>query len=102
STGDEVTLKDLYKGSEEDFKKLVANATLEYSKTFSEDNYPFFSEGQDLYDSAYEYSSLESAIIWENDGIKVVFDPYVLGPYAAGPIEIAVSYKDLGIEGYFK
>ena len=102
STGDEVTLKDLYKGSEEDFKKLVANATLEYSKTFSEDNYPFFSEGQDLYDSAYEYSSLESVIIWENDGIKVVFDPYALGPYAAGPIEIAISYKDLGIEGYFK
>ncbi|MBP5453798.1 MAG: DUF3298 domain-containing protein, partial [Lachnospiraceae bacterium] len=102
STGDEVTLKDLYKGSEEDFKKLVANATLKYSETFSDDNYPFFNSGQDLYDSAYEYSSIESAIIWENDGIKVVFDPYALGPYAAGPIEIAISYKDLGIEGYFK
>lgn len=103
STGDEVKLKDLYKGSEEDFKKLVADKVMAYAETFDEDNTPFLYSGDDLYNEAFQGASLEgSDIIWENDGVKVVYAPYVLGPYAAGPIEIAVSYKDLGIEGYFK
>ena len=97
-TGDEVTIKDLYKGTEEDFKKLVAEAVIEFSETLSTDESPFFNEGQELFDDAYNGANFDSDIIWNDDSLSVVYPPYELAPYAAGPIEIKISYEDLGIE----
>ena len=97
SSGARLSLKDFYKDSEESFKKLVAEKTKEDYLSYEEDMSPYFSDDKEnIYKEAYEMASLEkSEILFEEDGIYVVYAPYVMGPYASGFIEIFISYQEL-------
>ena len=97
--GEKKTIKDFYKGTQEDFKKLLATKTRENFESYDDDEYgsPYYSDDPDeIYNSAYEYGDLESSqIIFGKDVAYLVYDPYQMGPYASGFIEIEISYEEL-------
>lgn len=37
----------------------------------------------------------EAAVVFERDGMKVIFSVYELGPYAMGPVELLLTYEEL-------
>ena len=91
------TLADFYDGSDESFRKLVADKTVEDFESYDEGMSPYFaSDSEEIYKQAYESVSLEKCIVtFKNDGIYVSYPPYVMGPYAAGYIDIFISYEEL-------
>lgn len=96
-SGAQVTFKDLYQGTEEEFREIVTRYTVQDWKN-SQDNYKyyFWESEQDAYDAIYESTSLDMDVRFENDSVSVVFYPYSIGPYAAGFIEIAIPYEEFG------
>jgi len=102
TTGEQVAFTDIYTGTEEDLKKVVAKATQEYAASFEEDNTPFYaSDPESIYAVAYDLVSLETiTVTYYKDGLYVEYAPYDMGPYAAGFIEVFVPYKDLGITAF--
>lgn len=102
TTGEEITFKDLYKGTEEELKAIVAEKTREDFENYSYDESPYFAENGDMvYEEAYEYVSSDyiSCRFWDY-GLEVEYPPYVMGPYASGFIYVFISYEDLGITLY--
>lgn len=97
TSGEQKTLKDFYTGSEEDFKRLIAQKTKEDFETYDEENCPYFSQdAESVYNDAYESASLENTYIeFNEDGAFIVYFPYDMGSYAAGFIEVPVSYEEL-------
>lgn len=91
-TGDELIAAEMFNGTEEDFKELVAQAVVD---DYAENPDKYYIEGGSVYDTAYEYAGLTSTTIkFEEDGVYVYFAPYSLGPYASGFIGVKLSYKD--------
>ena len=97
NTGESQKLTDFYTGTEEEFKKLVAEKTKEDFLSYSYDDSPYFSEDAgEIYDQAYEEASFETSNIeFTEDGIILIYPPYDMGSYAAGYIEVFISYKEL-------
>ncbi len=98
-TGEALTITDFYDGSETEFKTLIAEKTEENFYSYDLEDYgsPYFaSNGGDVYEQAYEYSSLDSGTIdFTEDGIIYYYPPYDMGPYASGFIEIFIPYDEL-------
>ena len=101
-TGEEVPFTDIYPGTEEDLKKVVAQATKEHAQLFAEENSPYYNPDPDLvYEQAYGYISFETIeVTYQKGGLTVEYPPYEMGPYAAGTIEIFIPYRDLGITAF--
>ncbi len=99
TTGDQLTLKDFYTGSERDFKNLVANKTREDFLSYGDDEYgtPYFAtDARSLFNEAYENASIENSHVeFSEEGIYVIYNPYEMGPFASGFIEIFISYEEL-------
>ncbi|MBR3469480.1 MAG: DUF4163 domain-containing protein [Lachnospiraceae bacterium] len=99
TTGDRLYLKDFYTGSERDFKNLVANKTREDFLSYGDDEYgtPYFAtDARSLFNEAYENAGIEkSHVEFSEEGIYVIYDPYEMGPFASGFIEIFISYEEL-------
>lgn len=94
--GKEVFLKDFYQGTEEDFKKLVAQKTKEDCMSYDEGMSPYFSDPDGVYAQAYEGASVQGTSVTFNEkGINVLYAPYDMGPFASGFIEVFISYEDL-------
>ncbi len=93
-TGEQLFLEDLYNGTEEDFKKLCAEKTVE---NYKEDSMPYFSDDAQLvYDQAYEYASITGSYVeFCEDAAYLVYAPYEMGPYASGFIEVKIPYDEL-------
>ena len=102
TTGETVPFTDIYTGTEENLKKVVAEATKEYAETFDDESTPFYANDPEMiYETAYEYISLDSMYVtYYKGGLMVEYAPYDMGPYAAGFIEVFVPYKDLGITAF--
>ncbi len=103
-TGDIVTLRDLYTGTEEEFKRFVAEKTKEDFERYDYESnmQPYYaSDPQSVYDEAYSLASLDTTyIMLAEDKAWIVYEPYEMGPYAGGFIEIPVTYEELfGPEG---
>jgi hypothetical protein len=101
TTGEVLTIRDFFEGTEEEFKALIAAKTREDYEHYLESNpdeMPYFASDEDtVYNDAYEYTSLDSGCIeFLQDGIIYYYPPYDMGPYAAGYIEIFVPYEELG------
>lgn len=96
-TGEEVGLKDFYEGTEEDFKKLVAEKTREDFLSYDYEMSPYFAESPDeVYEQAYKQAAFDTLqVIFRKNGAYVVYPPYGMGPYASGFIEIYISYQEL-------
>ena len=98
STGQQLKLTDFYKGTEEEYKKLVAEKTKEDFESYDPDKgmTPYFAENaQDVYDQAYEYVQLDMNVYFETEGIIYYFYPYDMGSYADGFRDIFIPYKEL-------
>lgn len=105
-TGKEITVRDYYKGTEEELKKLIAEKTrMNYEMyLYSGDECtPYFAtDGEEVYNQAYETISFECfPVSYHKDGITIEYAPYIMGPYAAGYIEVEISYEELGAADFF-
>lgn len=98
-TGEAKTLSDFYTGTEDDFKRLIAEKTKEDFLSYDMDDYgsPYFAADADsAYEQALGYISLDSGNYeFTDDGIYYYYPPYDMGPYASGFIDIFVSYDEL-------
>ena len=91
-TGEKLTIKDFYKGTEEDFKKLCAKAAAADLENYDPENSPYYTyDDTEVYSDAYEYASFEASDIdLTEDGAYIIFHPYEMGPYSSGFIEIKI------------
>lgn len=99
TTGERMYLKDFYPGTEKDFKNLAANKTREDFLSYGDDEYgtPYFAQdARSVFNEAYEDASIEgSHVEFSEKGIYLIYDPYQMGPYASGFIQIFISYEEL-------
>lgn len=101
-TGEQLTFEDFYKGSEEEFKTIIATKVKEDYESYedgsngnSSEGYPYsVGDADRAYEAAYD-SAEYTNIYFEEDGIIYYFYPYVMGPYSSGFIEIFVSYEEI-------
>ncbi len=95
-TGEELTFKDFYKGSAEDFRILVAEKTVEDYLSYG-DYSPYFDQDKaEIYEDAYSYADIgQTCIEFTDEGIIYYYPPYVMAPYAAGFMEIFIPYSDV-------
>ncbi|WP_026518415.1 RsiV family protein [Butyrivibrio sp. MC2021] len=92
-TGKRLSIEDFYKGTEEEFKDLIARKVVE---DYKENRENYFAESDDeAYKQAYDCVKFDDRSEFKEDGIDFVFDEYALGPYASGFIIIHVSYEEL-------
>ena len=98
-TGEELTFRDFYKGTEEEFKTKVAEKVREdYNSKLTTDDYNgyFAATDQEAYDTAYEYASIDSGnVSFMEDKVLVYFYPYDLGSYADGFKFYEFTYQEL-------
>ena len=102
-TGEEVTIKDIYPGTEEDFKKAVAENIKTQYNSYTEDNTPFFmfDSADAIYDEVYDLVTFDNYTVeFDKDGLSVVFPPYELAAYANGFIYATMTYDELGITAF--
>ena len=103
TTGDEVTIKDIYSGTEEDFKKAVAENIKTQYNSYTEDNTPFFmfDSADAIYEEVYNSVTFDGYTIeFDKDCLNVVFPPYELAAYASGFIYATLTYDELGITAF--
>ena len=98
-TGERITIGDLYKGTEEEYKRIVAEATKEDFLSYTYDNSPYFSnDSNEVYNQAYGEASFDSPNIeYDGEGVTIIYPPYDMGSYAAGYIEVRIPYDRLNI-----
>ena len=94
STGEELSMKNFYSGTESEFKALIAEKIKEdYRK--EPDRYELQSE-ENAYNTAYGEADIDSTSIdYFEDYITYCFNQYELGSYAAGIYTVNVSYEEL-------
>lgn len=96
TTGEEKTLADLYQGSEEEFKDIVAQYSVQNWKDNPD---PYFDcDSEDTaYANFHDSASLDMLMRYGTDGIVIEYSPYEYGPYASGYIEVEIPYEALNI-----
>ena len=96
TTGDAINIETFYKGSEDEFKELIAKKTKEDYESKAGGENPYFAENsEEAYESALESANFRGCIMFEEDGIRYYFYPYDMGPFASGFIDVFVSYEEL-------
>ena len=99
TTGEELTIQDFYSGTEDAFKRLVAEKTQEDFRTYKtyKSESPYFAQDEaEVYQEAYDNVSLDTAnVTFEENGVYYNFMPYEMGPYSSGLISVFISYQDL-------
>ncbi len=107
-TGEIKEITDFYTGTEEEFKKIVADETMKAWMNDTDYTYGFYNSYEDVkddsqmvnstYESFAESASFNMLYSFGRDGLTVSYYPYDLGPYASGFISILIPYERLGIE----
>lgn len=99
SSGEKVSFKDIYRGSEDEFKEIVARAAQEQFQNdpdFAES--VFATDDVEMYRSVLEYIKLDwESFTFYDDYLTVDFEPYMLGSYADGIVSVKVTYDRLGL-----
>ena len=96
TTGEEKTLADLYQGSVEEFKDIVAQYSVQNWKDNPDPYFGWDSEDA-AYADLYDNASLDMLMRYGTDGIEIEYSPYEYGPYAAGYIGVEIPYEALNI-----
>ena len=98
-TGKEVTFSELYTGSEDDLKNIVAEkAKEEYEKTEAFDGMCFSEDADALAEVVRDEVNIQYAnVSFYEDYFTYNFMPYDLTAYAYGMVSIPVSYDEVGI-----
>lgn len=97
NTGNVLGIKDFYKGSEEEFKKLCADKTIEDFNSYDEYSNPYYTDSSDeIYEQAYNEAGFETSLVeFRDDGVYIYYMPYDMGPYSSGFIEIKILDADV-------
>lgn len=96
TSGEEKTLADLYQGSEEEFKDIVAQYSVQNWKDNPDPYFGWDSE-ETAYTDFHDGASLDMLMRYGTDGIVIEYSPYEYGPYASGYIEVEIPYEALNI-----
>lgn len=100
-TGDRCEFKDLYQGTEEDFKELVAQKALEDYRSGTKGYYEEES-GAIFAKKVRDYVSLQDAFIKLGKRYATYyFYPYEMGPYASGFITVDIRYDELNMDFFY-
>lgn len=102
STGKEVTLMDVFPGTEEDLKNLIADKTVElYEYYVAQDDgynpFDFEESSEDVRAVAMESINPPYDVWFTEDGIIYYYPPYVMASYAQGYVEVPISFEELGL-----
>lgn len=98
-TGAQLTFSNIYSGSEEQFKDVVASYSVQHWKENSE--IYFFDPATDeniVYQDFYDNARLDMLIRFEQASLVIEYSPYEYGSYAAGYIEVEIPYEAFGIK----
>ncbi len=100
TSGDSVQFTDLYTGTEDDFKKIVADYTSEFHK----ENNDYFYNEYELYEPEYIWNQyyddafIEMPGYFTSDSYVIEYWPYQYGPFASGFIDVPIPLEVLGIK----
>ncbi|MBR5376878.1 MAG: DUF3298 domain-containing protein [Lachnospiraceae bacterium] len=99
-TGSSVTIKDLFSGSEKEFRDIVVNYTMDDWKNSGDKYYEGYDPSleKSKRQEFEELASFDMIIDFAKDGINVGYSPYAVGPFASGFIEVFIPYSALNIE----
>lgn len=89
ATGTELVLADVFTDVE-GFRKLLVDRLEGY-----EYRAEFFDEWRDTVKNAFEGGDYRLEFLLTEDGVKVIFNNYDLGPYSMGSVELDFSYEEL-------
>lgn len=100
TTGEEVSIRELFDGDESELKDIVASATKADYLASMDDDMRYFLVGEDqCYQNAYESISFDNfPVEWKENGLMIMYPPYEMGCFAAGYICVDISYEDMGIK----
>lgn len=99
STGEIVSLGDLYAGTQEELDEIVYQKTLEKYK--DEPEYFFEYTEDELYENACgKFLLTDTNVEYTEDAIVLYYMPYDMGPFASGFIDIAIPYDELDIHAF--
>ncbi len=98
-TGEEKQILDLFNGTEDDYRRLVAEKVKDSLINWPDDYPPFFiTDPDELYEYVYKESFIGSwGVEWHDDHLLIEFPPYELGPFAAGFITVEVPYSEIDL-----
>ena len=98
-TGEEKQILDLFNGTEDDFRKIVAEKVKDSLINWPDDYPPFFiNDPDELYEYVYKESFIGSwGVEWHDDHLVIEFPPYELGPFAAGFITVEIPYSEIDL-----
>ncbi len=98
-TGERVTIEELFPGTEEEFRALVAQYTVADWKSREDEYYhPYFGwdSEEEAYAEVYEDAAYNKVTLrFTKDALLVEWPPYQYGPYSAGYIEVPIPYESL-------
>ncbi|MBO4608273.1 MAG: hypothetical protein J5696_00215 [Lachnospiraceae bacterium] len=95
-TGENLTIKDFYTGSEKEFIDLVVRKTVEDFGSYDQDSSPYYAwEGYEIEDEARRYVSVDGFIRFSAEGIYYCYTPGTIGYLPVGYIEVLIPYEDL-------
>lgn len=103
NTGKQVTMADLFGGSIDEYKEIVARAIQADFLSYSEEDSPYYYmyTDEEIYADSFDFVLFDYPTMeWKEDGVIIEVPPYVLGPYASGHIEVYISYADLSVSLY--
>lgn len=100
--GSELSIGDIVCVSEEEFRVLAAEYTVEDCRVnpgiyfYDEDGN---SGNRSLYDDVYKYIGFDKSVYYlSKEGVVIEYSPYHLGSFASGYIEVTIPYEELGLE----
>ncbi len=101
-SGNRQTIRDLYKGTEQEFNDIA----LQYSMDDWKNDGGAYYESYDgtpeseasMRESFLQCISIDMNMEFKEDGINLLYAPYAVGPYASGEIPVFIPYWALGIE----
>ena len=100
-TGKRETIKDLYKGSEQEFKEIALNYSISDWKNGNNGYYEEYDgteSEEEMKKSFSEYISLDMPVTFSEYSLSICYPTYSVGPYAAGEIQVEIPYFALNIE----
>ena len=101
-TGKRETIKDLYKGSEQEFKEIALDYSISDWKNGKNGYYESFDgteiSEEEMRKSFSDYISMDMPVTFSDYSLSICYPPYSVGPYASGEIQVEIPYFALGIE----
>ena len=95
-TGEDLSIKDFYTGSEKEFIDLVVRKTVEDFGSYDQDSSPYYAwEGYEIEDEACRYVYVDGFIRFTAEGIYYCYTPGTIGYLPVGYIEVLIPYEDL-------